>query len=400
MNEEQDGENEDENEDGENEEQDGVSTLKTDLTNLNFPNGIFINGMTIILNDTSACQETPIGMNIEIYTMGHSLWVSPDRVKMQENFISYHPSPYYVIYLSKDLEVCSDNDVECETEKIVPDPRRFDLPEDYIYVEQEWGSLFYKYVGKRNSYQLREHSCSADGPHVHLPIPRFHDENEFYRTLFGQLTTDWGVYGGRDWEGMWLDVTFNANKGVQSAKGHTYIKYTRTLSDVEYQEIDKTEWEYLAEIKYHDWINLSLYGMGQQFGEKNVRMDEYGEWVPLDWDKFNFWGDPMEDDYHNLDTVCVFNIIPDSSCSKCQDESFCRYRDSERKETECVCQKISEGEFCEIDLCSQCQNGGYCDVERTRDDHGISKNEIQCICPYGFYGEKCECKSLMHITYL
>ena len=316
------------------------------------------------------------------------------------------PPPYYVIYFSKDFEICSDNDVECETEKIVPDPRQFDLPEDYVYVEQEWGSLFYKYVGERNSLQAK-HSCSTDGPHVHLPIPRFYDENEFYAIHFGQLdtrnnqlvTNNLATTGRREWEGLWLGVTYNANKGVQSANGHEYITYTRTFSDVEYHSPDASGWEDLAEIKYHDWISLTGLHRMPQFGEKDVMMDEYGEWEPLKRDEFNYWGDPMEDDYFILDTVCVYNIIPDSSCSKCQDESFCRYRDGERKETECVCQNISEGEYCEIDLCSQCQNGGYCDVEHTRDDHGISKNEIQCICPYGFYGEKCECKSFINITY-
>ena len=68
-----------------NEEQDGVSTLKTDFTNMNLPNGMFINGMTIILNDTLACQETPIGMNIKIYTISSTLF-SQNAVKFFPNF--------------------------------------------------------------------------------------------------------------------------------------------------------------------------------------------------------------------------------------------------------------------------------------------------------------------------
>ena len=78
--------------------------------------------------------------------------------------------------------------------------------------------------------------------------------------------------------------------------------------------------------------------------------------------------------------------IPDESCSRCQNESFCRYKDTSRKETECVCKKTTEGENCEIDLCSKCQNGGYCDFKD-------ATNEIQCICSFPFHGEFCEGKS-------
>ena len=41
--------------------------LITDSTNTVLPNAMFFNGISIILNDTSSCQETQIGMNIEIY---------------------------------------------------------------------------------------------------------------------------------------------------------------------------------------------------------------------------------------------------------------------------------------------------------------------------------------------
>ena len=40
--------------------------LKTDLTNMVLPNAMFSNGIFIILDDVSTCQETQIGMNIKI----------------------------------------------------------------------------------------------------------------------------------------------------------------------------------------------------------------------------------------------------------------------------------------------------------------------------------------------
>ena len=38
----------------------------TDLTNMVLPNAMFSNGISIILDDVSTCQETQIGMNIKI----------------------------------------------------------------------------------------------------------------------------------------------------------------------------------------------------------------------------------------------------------------------------------------------------------------------------------------------
>ena len=40
--------------------------LRTESTNMVLPNAMFFNGISIILDDTSSCQETQIGMNINI----------------------------------------------------------------------------------------------------------------------------------------------------------------------------------------------------------------------------------------------------------------------------------------------------------------------------------------------
>ena len=343
--------------------------------------------------------------------------------------------------------------MECETEKkIVPDPRQYGLTEDFIFVEQEWGSLFYKHVGKQTREDAKN-LCSTLSPgeetnSVHLPIPRFQEENEFYKTHFGD-------------EGLWLDVSYDVNEGLKSADGHSFIKYVRsfvthksneTLTYNEYEEWKESNigydhtWEngpagsgnhisYLfrlvcifsrcdkksdaiveefVEIKNYDWINLTVMDVSEYFiggderyvkyaytdaigrtwqkgrryeWERYVFMTNTGEWK---WINENISLDEDGNGIHineEYDAVCVYNIIPDE-CSECSEESFCRYTNSE---TECDCQKMTKGEYCEIDSCSQCQNGGFCKIndnppDGTNPDH----DEIKCICPYPYHGDYCE----------
>ena len=309
--------------------EEGDSKLESDLSNLILPNAMFINGISLNLNDTSSCKETQI-----------------------------------------DFEPCSDNDVGCEN-KIITDPQHYGLNDDFIFVEQEWGSLFYKHIGKRTRSEAKI-LCSTAGPSVHLPIPRFLEEQEFYKTYFAD-------------ENLWLDVIYDASEGVKSgnssANGHSFIRFVRTYTQINDQngffnnELIQTD-EEVARIEYHDWITLAGNGHSGYFstwGDQDVFLNNRGEW---DW--------TAENDL--FDAVCVYDIIPDENCSKCQNESFCRYKDTSRKETECLCKKTTQGENCEIDLCSHCQNGGYCDFKGTT-------NEIQCICPFPFFGELCEGKS-------
>ena len=314
------------------EEQRVTSTLKTDLTNLVLPNSRFTNGISLFLNDTSSCREN----------------------------------------LTNDFETCSDNDVECET-AFVPDPRQHNLTDDYIYVELEWGSLFYKHIGNITKSEAK-FLCSREG--TNLPTPRFDEENEFYKMYFGD-------------DGLWLDVTFDADEGLKSASGHWYIKYIRTFTDAVYQPNFMTsleittgdQIELLAEIKYDEWVNLRDLSDGKEPGylpewtEKDVFVTNTGMW---DW---------AEEENKFLNAVCVYNIIPDENCSRCQNESACKFDKREEREIECVCSKMTKGEFCEIDLCSHCKNGGYCDG-------------TQCICPYPFHGEYCEGKACRPSLYI
>ena len=357
--------------------------------------------------------------------------------------------------------------VECETnKKIVPDPRQHGLTEDFIYVEQEWGSLFYKHMGKQTR-KAAKNLCSRLSPgeetnSVHLPIPRFHEENEFYKTHFGSSGQNTDLDITLD-EGLWLDVSYDVNEGLKSADGHSFIKYVRSFVTDKYNEtFDYWEWrdsnigydhrggddvsyllslidifdedrrdysrksdviaEEFIEIKKYDWINLTDMNVTGYFideGEKYVYMaDEstvYGGMKKYEWEKYVFmtntgewqWINENEADiaeneagyrygiYGNeeYDTVCVYNIIPDE-CSECSEESFCRYTDSE---TECDCQKMTKGEYCEIDSCSQCQNGGFCKINNiTPDGTNPDHDEIKCICPYPFHGDYCQGTNIIY----
>ena len=242
--------------------------------------------------------------------------------------------------------------------------------------------MFYKHIGKRTRTEAKT-LCATAGPAVHLPIPRFPEEQEFYKTYFAD-------------QNLWLDLTYDASEGIKSANGATFFKFIKTFIPLDEQkgfweeEVSQTN-EKIATIKYHDWINLAgghsgYFSVWQKLG---VFMNDVGEW---DW----------TDETSLFNAVCVYNI-PDENCSKCQNESFCRYKDVSRTETECICKRTTEGENCEFDLCSNCQNGGYCDFENATTDLNVedaTKNEKQCICPYPFFGEFCEGKNCMFFAYI
>ena len=89
----------------------------------------------------------------------------------------------------------------------------------------------------------------------------------------------------------------------------------------------------------------------------------------------------IENEERELDTVCVYDILPDN-CSKCLFKELCRYKDQTKNETECLCPLMTKGENCEIDECP-CLNGGKCYLN---DEH----NRFECLCPYPFNGKYCE----------
>ena len=235
-----------------------------------------------------------------------------------------------------------------------PDPSKFNLTKDYVFIENEWGSLFYKHIGKQNRNQAKQ-ICSNEGEFVHLPIPRFPEENQFYKTFFAT-------------EGLWLGVSDAFEDGVfQSDLGNEFIRFVPRAVGFE-------------QFYHYGWMNASLY-LNTNFN--GIKMMQSGDWQDAD-------------ELELLDSVCVYNVVP-NNCSNCLNEKFCRYSHADRSKTECVCPVTRSGHYCEINLCSQCKNGGYCKKDLN--------DEIECICQYPFYGKNCElglinCFKLAFLFYL
>ena len=244
------------------------------------------------------------------------------------------------IHISKDLDTfCSDADGQCEGKN---DPSEYNLSEDFIYIENEWGALFFKHIGKMERTKAKE-MCSAEGKSVHLPIPRFPEENEFYRLYFGH-------------DKLWLGVSNSNDTSARIFKTDNGQLLFGALAQ-SHAEI---------EINQYDWINGTS---TLNSGLNGVAMSKSG-----------LWQGSKEDEL--LDSVCIFNIIPDE-CSKCLNEEYCRYKDGHQEEVECICPNSTQGDHCEKNLCPQCLNEGQC-----YDDPETSETECACIHP--FHGKRCE----------
>ena len=112
-----------------------------------------------------------------------------------------------IFHSEKDSDaVCLNENEECyTTPTAILDPRLFNLTEDFIFVEKDWGSLFYKHIGRHNRTEA-ERLCSEEGEFVHLPVPRFADENMFYREVFGS-------------KGLWFSVLYETQVPCLSTRG-------------------------------------------------------------------------------------------------------------------------------------------------------------------------------------
>ena len=241
-----------------------------------------------------------------------------------------------------DIDTCDDKT------QYIPDPEDFGLPRDFIFIEQQWGSMFYKHIGKKTRGEAKQF-CSSYGDFVHLPIPRFREENEFYRKYFADET-------------LWLDISRTADGNFSSSYGQLFLRLVKTALALEY-------------IKNYGWMNISNYD------SEFVILTENGEWETAD-------------ESLTRDAVCVFNILPHEDCSKCQDEAFCRFANEERTKTECVCPVGKEGEFCQDDSCYHCQNQGYCKFNNGK------SNVFDCVCPKPFFGENCTSSEFLFILLL
>ena len=172
-----------------------------------------------------------------------------------------------------------------------------------------------------------------------MPIPRFDDENKFYRDHFSD-------------ENIWLDISYELENGVlQSKIGHV-AKNVQTITGSQM-------------IMNFDWMHISFLE-----SKTELAMSNDGKWHTLDENQL-------------IDSVCVYNILP--PCSQCHDEGFCKYTDGKKEEIECVYPSTRGGEFCQIDFC-YCKNEGYCKINQT-------SNKIECVCEAPFTGPFCEVRS-------
>ena len=199
---------------------------------------------------------------------------------------------------------------------------------------------------KRND---AKHSCSNYGESVHLPIPRFRSEVEFYQNHFGN-------------ESLWLGLSDVKRDGLYETDHQATILHF---------VVNRPEGE-ISGSKY-DWMNTSLALNSDLNG---VKLSSTGYWQ-------------MEDENESeLDSICVYNIIPDE-CEKCRDKNFCRSTDRSRSTVECICPTVNGGDElsdnCEINLCEglQCLNGGQCYL------NDLTK-KAECFCLYPFHGKECE----------
>ena len=171
------------------------------------------------------------------------------------------------------------------------------MSNDFIYIEKEWGSLFYKHFGK-NTRQEAVSICSKQGNLVHLPRPRFAEENEFYRIFFSK-------------ENLWLDFK-DDRIGLKSSDENIFVSQSWVTLPSQTKAIEKR----------YDWINTNLEPRSEQEFINGVIMDQTGRWQSID-------------DTEKMDTVCIYNIIP-NECRRCSNKTYCRFQD-DRKDIECIC---------------------------------------------------------------
>ena len=174
------------------------------------------------------------------------------------------------------------------------------MSNDFIYIEKEWGSLFYKHFGKKTRQEAVD-ICSKQGKfkkQVHLPRPRFAEENEFYRIFFSK-------------ENLWLDLK-DDRIGLKSSDENVFVSQSWVTLPSQTKAIEKR----------YDWINTNLEPRREQEFINGVIMDQTGRWQSID-------------DTEKMDTVCIYNIIP-NECRRCSNKTYCRFQD-DRKDIECIC---------------------------------------------------------------
>ena len=80
--------------------------------------------------------------------------------------------------------------------------------------------MFYKHIGYHTQAEAKR-LCSNYGKSVHLPIPRFKEENDFFRNYFVNDT-------------LWLDISKTTDGHYYSSYGQLFASQIETTLNFEY----------------------------------------------------------------------------------------------------------------------------------------------------------------------
>ena len=101
---------------------------------------------------------------------------------------------------------------------ISTDPTVYNLPKDYIYSHQTFGTFFYKFYDNMDWWSAKN-ICDQHG--AVLPVPKSFEENEYFATL--------GLQNGQN-RHIWLDINDISNEGVFVDHDGKPITFTNWMS--------------------------------------------------------------------------------------------------------------------------------------------------------------------------
>ena len=152
---------------------------------------------------------------------------------------------------------------------------QYNLTNDFIFMEQDWGSIFYMDIGQLDKITAKE-TCLEKSSLLHLPIPRSEAENAFYQSYFSD-------------KNLWLDIETNEEKTIfKSSDGHIYTKIIDTF-------------EGPVQIDSYEWIDFALIDNNDFYG---VQMVKNGTWE-------------LANESLALNSICVYNVIEAANCTNC-----------------------------------------------------------------------------------
>jgi len=96
------------------------------------------------------------------------------------------------------------------------DPNDYNLPDDYFFVTECWGSRFYKVYSEKMTYNAAKTQCESDG--AFLAIPRSEPENDYIADLIPN-------------NHIWIGIDDIDQEGVFVAVDGSDITYTNWNSD-------------------------------------------------------------------------------------------------------------------------------------------------------------------------